>query len=214
MNTPSPERRDGESWGTPNCEQGSIGGVTLRTTRLVLRPIEPNDLSEWLRYCDETDENFRPYFPKPDSLDPLLRFDMAVQRTVLGLQSGSAVRLMAFEVGGGRMVGQVALNMIVRGVMECCMMGWAVHPAWQRRGVGAEMCRAAMGYAFSPSSGGASGLGLHRVGCSIMPRNVASLRLAARLGFRQEGLSRKYLRINSVWEDHVMFSQLAEEFAG
>jgi len=214
VSTPFPERRDAKSPRDADGGQGSIGSVTLRTARLLLRPIEPNDLGEWLRYCDETDENFRPYFPTPDSLDPLLRFDLAVQKTVIGLQSGGAVRFMAFDAVDGRMAGQVALNMIVRGVMECCMMGWAVHPAWQRRGIGAEICLAAMRYAFSPSGGGGSGLGLHRVGCSIMPRNVASLRLAARLGFRQEGFSRKYLRINGVWEDHVMFSYLAEEFAG
>ena len=195
--------------------QPGIGTVMLRTMRLVLRPIEPNDLGQWLQYCDESDGSFRPYFPTPDSLDPLLRFDLAVQKTLVGFQSGTAARFMAFDVGDGRIVGQVALNMIVRGVMESCVMGWAVHPAWQRRGFGAEMCRSTLGLAFAPAlaaQGKRSGLGLHRVGCSIMPRNVASLRLAARLGFRQEGLSRKYLRINGMWEDHVMFSQLAEEF--
>lgn len=221
MTTP-PQRWDAEpqSSGAGACGSGAGGGqpsistATLRTARLVLRPIEPNDLGQWLRYCDESEESFRPYFPTPDSLDPLLRFDLAVQKTLVGLQTGSAARFLAFDAGDGRIVGQVALNMIVRGVMESCMMGWAVHPAWQRRGIGVEMCRRAIAFAFAPSGGQGPGLGLHRVGCSIMPRNVASLRLAARLGFRQEGLSRKYLRINGAWEDHVMFSQLAEEFAG
>lgn len=207
-----------EAWCAAGGGQANIGAATLRTSRLVLRPLEPNDLKQWLRYCEETDASFQPFFPTSDSLDPLLRFDLAVQKTLVGLQTGSAARFMAFNAGDGQIVGHVALNMIVRGVMECCMIGWAVHPVWQRRGIGAEMCRRASAFAFAPSSGAQGeghdpGLGLHRVSCSIMPRNVASLRLAARLGFRQEGLSRKYLRVNGVWEDHVIFSQLAEEFA-
>ena len=194
---------------------GAIGQVALTTRRLLLRPLEGNDLGRWLAYTDETDELYRPFFPVPETLDPMLRFELALQKTLRGLEQGTAVRLMAFDASG-EIVGQVNSNNIVRGVLQGCDMGWAVRPRSQRRGVAAEMCRAAMDLCFFPAGGGGpvAGLGLHRVACAIMPRNVASLGLAAKLGFRQEGFARKMLQINGVWEDHVQFAKLAEEHHG
>ncbi|MFR2405064.1 MAG: GNAT family N-acetyltransferase, partial [Eubacterium callanderi] len=54
-------------------------------------------------------------------------------------------------------------------------------------------------------------LGLHRIEANIIPRNRASLRVAEKLHFRNEGLSSKYLKINGVWEDHIHMVLLNEE---
>ena len=45
--------------------------------------------------------------------------------------------------------------------------------------------------------------GLHRVEANVMPRNRPSLRVLEKNGFINEGLSRCYLNINGVWEDHI-----------
>ena len=44
-----------------------------------------------------------------------------------------------------------------------------------------------------------------------MPRNTASRRAATKAGFVEEGLSRKYLKINGVWEDHIHMVRLNGE---
>lgn len=36
-----------------------------------------------------------------------------------------------------------------------------------------------------------------------MPKNKMSLRVVEKLGFYNEGLSYKYLKINGNWEDHI-----------
>ena len=46
-------------------------------------------------------------------------------------------------------------------------------------------------------------LDLHRIEANIMPRNRASLGVARKAGFYEEGLALKYLQINGVWEDHI-----------
>ncbi|EHL04332.1 hypothetical protein HMPREF0322_05026 [Desulfitobacterium hafniense DP7] len=48
-----------------------------------------------------------------------------------------------------------------------------------------------------------SDLHLHRIEGNIMPRNQASLRVLEKCGFVNEGMSKKYLKINDIWEDHV-----------
>ena len=53
-------------------------------------------------------------------------------------------------------------------------------------------------------------LGLHRIEANIMPRNKASLRVVEKLGFYNEGLAYKYLKINGKWEDHIHMVLLNE----
>jgi len=44
---------------------------------------------------------------------------------------------------------------------------------------------------------------LHRIEANINPDNQASLRVVEKLGFYNEGLAKKYLKINGKWEDHI-----------
>ena len=53
-------------------------------------------------------------------------------------------------------------------------------------------------------------LGLHRLEANVMPRNKASLRVLEKNGFLNEGLSKYYLNINEVWEDHIHMVKLNE----
>jgi len=37
------------------------------------------------------------------------------------------------------------------------------------------------------------------------------MKLVRRLGFRKEGVARRYLKINGAWEDHVHMTLLSEQ---
>lgn len=49
-------------------------------------------------------------------------------------------------------------------------------------------------------------LGLHRIQAAYLPHNERSGALLDRLGFEKEGFARRYLKINGVWEDHILTS--------
>ena len=53
--------------------------------------------------------------------------------------------------------------------------------------------------------------GLHRVEICIRPENTASLRVVEKLGFRYEGLRRRFIHIDGKWADHFCFALVIEE---
>ena len=55
-----------------------------------------------------------------------------------------------------------------------------------------------------------SELGLHRLEANIQPENLASIALAQSTGFRYEGFSPRYLKINGEWCDHERWAVLAD----
>ena len=54
-------------------------------------------------------------------------------------------------------------------------------------------------------------VGLHRLEATVRPENAASLRVLAKLGFREEGLFRRYLDVDGGWRDHFCFALTVEE---
>ncbi|WP_341939118.1 GNAT family N-acetyltransferase [Marinimicrobium sp. C2-29] len=103
-----------------------------------------------------------------------------------------------------KVVAHCSLTNIVYGPLQGCFMGYGVSKDHEGYGMMKRVCAAANSHAFQE-------LGLNRVMANYMPRNTRSANLLRRMGFFEEGLARKYLKINGVWEDHVLTSKLNPE---
>jgi ribosomal-protein-alanine N-acetyltransferase len=108
-------------------------------------------------------------------------------------------------VHGGAVVGSVNLSAIVRGVFQNAYHGYWISPDVGGRGFTTEAVRQAVDTGFRT-------LALHRVQAAVIPRNAASIRVLEKVGFREEGLALRYLRIAGAWEDHRLFAVTAEEW--
>lgn len=97
---------------------------------------------------------------------------------------------------GDLLIGSVALNNVVWGAFCSCFAGIRLDAAYVNRGYATMAMGLLVPFAFET-------LGLHRIEANVMPRNLRSLRVLEKCGFSCEGLSRRYLKINGVWEDHV-----------
>ncbi len=64
-----------------------------------------------------------------------------------------------------------------------------------------ETVRLVVDYAFHE-------LKLHRIEAGVMPRNLGSMRVLEKAGFHKEGIARKNVKINGVWEDHQVLAIL------
>lgn len=100
-------------------------------------------------------------------------------------------------------IGFIALNGIVMGAFCSCYLGYQLDLEHRNRGYMTEATDRIVEYAFHE-------LGLHRIEGNVMPRNRASIAVALKCGFEYEGVSRKYMKINGVWEDHAHYVKLNE----
>ncbi|HMD46071.1 MAG TPA: GNAT family protein [Acidimicrobiales bacterium] len=106
----------------------------------------------------------------------------------------------------GTLAGVVNLNNIVYGSLRSAYLGYYAFAGGEGRGLLTEGVGLVVSHAFGR-------LGLHRVEADIQPGNERSRRLAARLGFRNEGVARRLLYIGGDWRDHERWAVLREDWA-
>ncbi len=141
---------------------------------------------------------------------PAMRYTLDEQTAQLAFALESAASDRAYHFGiftpGAELVGTITLANVARGAWQNATMGYFVDEEHNGRGYVTEAIRLVTGLAFAD-------LGLHRVQAGVIPRNPASMRALEKAGYRREGLSLRYLYINDVWEDHVMFAITQEDIS-
>lgn len=114
--------------------------------------------------------------------------------------------LLAEHLGQQELIGVFNLSQIVLGAFCSANLGYYAFAGQAGKGRMSEALSLVLKHAFGP-------LGLHRVEANIQPDNHGSIALVQRAGFRREGYSPRYLKINGRWRDHERWALLAEEFS-
>ena len=104
----------------------------------------------------------------------------------------------------GEFAGQLNVSQISFGSLSTCSIGYWVAERFAGRGVTPTAVALVADHCFTE-------LGLHRVEICIRPENAASLRVVEKLGFRYEGLRRRYIHIDGGWRDHFAFALTVED---
>jgi ribosomal-protein-alanine N-acetyltransferase len=118
-----------------------------------------------------------------------------------------SIGFIARERASNRIVGVINLSEIVRGFFQSAYMGYYAVAGMSGRGLMSEAVGLVVTYAFTE-------LKLHRIEANIQPGNEPSRALVKRLGFRQEGYSPRYLKIDGEWRDHERWAILSEDWRG
>lgn len=103
----------------------------------------------------------------------------------------------------GRVIGAGELTTIDR-INQSGEIGYILHPGYWKRGIGSEMARLLLKFAFEEN-------GLHRIWASCNPKNIGSQKVLERVGMTKEGLLRQNLRMNDGWRDSLVYSVLKKE---
>lgn len=104
----------------------------------------------------------------------------------------------------GEVAGQLNIWGVARGSLASATIGYWVSERFAGKGVTPTAVAMATDAAFDQ-------FGLHRIEICIRPENRASLRVVQKLGFRYEGLRRRYIHIDGDWRDHYAFALTQEE---
>lgn len=176
----------------PTLTEGPIG---LRPIRLRdARPLERELLSNrsWLRQWEATN----PHGPMNFDTRASIRSLLANARGGHGLPF-----IMEYD---GQLAGQLNVSSISYGSLASATIGYWVAERFAGRSLTPASVALATDYCFFQ-------LGLHRMEICIRPENAPSLRVVEKLGFRYEGLRRRYIHINGDWRDHYCFALVVEE---
>jgi [ribosomal protein S5]-alanine N-acetyltransferase len=123
---------------------------------------------------------------------------------LVSMENGNSLRLWIFKKeDDSKTVGSIGFSNIVYGPFLSCFLGYKLDKDEINKGYTTEALQKGIGIMFDE-------YGLHRIEANIMPKNKRSMRVMEKLGFQNEGMSIKYLKINGQWEDHVHMVLLNE----
>jgi [ribosomal protein S5]-alanine N-acetyltransferase len=183
-------------------------GPRLETARLYLRRPRLMDWRVWAAVRGASREFLMPWEPSwPDDALTMAAYRRRLRQMAAEWRSDAGYGLFLFSNASDSLVGGVNLSNVRRGVAQTASLGYWMGSAYANQGMMAEALGALLPYAFER-------LGLHRIEAACLPHNKASRALLAKLGFREEGYAVKYLKINNIWQDHVLHAILAEEYHG
>jgi ribosomal-protein-alanine N-acetyltransferase len=176
----------------PTLTEGdiTIRAIRLRDARVLERELALN--RSWLRQWEATS----PHAP--------MSFD--VRASIRNLQQNARAGLglpFVIEVDG-QLAGQLNVSSVSYGSLSSATIGYWVAERFAGRGATPTAVALATDHCFF-------GIGLHRMEICIRPENEPSLRVVEKLGFRYEGLRRRYIHINGDWRDHFCFALTVEE---
>lgn len=175
------------------------GDIALRPIRLKdARALERElaDNRQWLQQWEAHLPGSRP----PGAVDG--------RATIKGLLEGARAGAglpFVIEVDG-EFAGQLNVSSITWGALQSATLGYWIAERFAGRGATPTATALATDYCLFD-------MGLHRVEVCIRPENAPSLRVVEKLGFRFEGIRRRYIYIDSDWRDHLCFAVVREELA-
>jgi ribosomal-protein-alanine N-acetyltransferase len=168
-----------------------VRGVRMRDAKALEQALAHN--RAWLEPWEATSPIFQGQ-----------RFD--AKASIRGLldaaKAGTALPLVLETEG--ELVGQLNVSQITYGSLSSATLGYWVIERVAGQGITPVAVGLATDYLFFEK-------GLHRMEVCIRPENMSSLRVMEKLGFRYEGLRRRYIHINGLWTDHFCFALVVEE---
>ncbi|MGZ0039472.1 GNAT family N-acetyltransferase [Paenibacillus ottowii] len=183
------------------------GVISMRSTHpgLQIRLLQVSDAERLLEIRRENFDFFKPYEPeRPEIYFTLEEQARLISNGLEAAQAGQGYMFGLFLTENNKLIGRMELSGVARGPFQNANLGYLVDPAYHGQGYATSAVKDIVHYVLNE-------LELHRIQAGVMPRNKPSHRVMVKAGFRREGLALNYLKINGVWEDHVLYAMTAED---
>ncbi len=171
----------------------------VRGEGVFLRPAEPRDFEEWSQLRERSRaflSAWEPIWPADDLTRAAFR--RRLRANAEEMEGDEAYPFLIFR-DDETLVGGLTVGQVRRGVSQTATLGYWMGEPFAGRGYMSRAVRAAARFSFGS-------LRLHRLEAACLQHNEASIRVLVSTGFKREGFARSYLRINGMWQDHILFA--------
>lgn len=184
----------------------TLGPLGTAAGVVTVRPIRARDAKVWSELRIRNQNQLLPWEPtvagswewrhRPSSWAPL--------NSVLKAEAKRGNVLPFVIEVDGRYAGQLTIGNVQRGAVRGAWIGYWVDVAFSGHGVATAAVALGVDHCFGP-------VGLHRLEATVQPANGASQAVLAKVGFREEGLLRRYMDVNGRFRDHLLLGLTVEE---
>ena len=178
----------------------------LSGKRVFLRPAKRRDAIKWQKLRLSSKKFLSPWEPSWDASSCSRRSFMRYLKNSSYLANiDRSYSFLIFKEKDKDLIGGVNVFNVRRGVSQSSSIGYWIGKRYSRKGYMFEALSILLPSLFVD-------LRLHRIEAAVLTHNKPSRNLLEKIGFKQEGICRSYLKIDGKWQDHIMYSLLKRDY--
>jgi ribosomal-protein-serine acetyltransferase len=178
--------------------------MLLKSRRIYLRPLRGSDAAAVFAAVQSSRselDRFMEWSPHTTRVKDTADF---IRRSISGRRQGTVYSFGVFDAADSTYIGNCGLHDIRRRI-NSVEIGYWIRSERHAQGFATETAALVVRFAFSEMRS-------HRMVLRAATDNVASIRVAEKLGFTYAGLQRHELRLSRGWIDYKIFSMLESEY--
>lgn len=165
--------------------------------KITIREPNLNDSIQFIDIMRRSESLHSPWTTAPRTLN---EFEKYIERIQEPNQKGLLV-----EINEKNIAGVFNINEIVFGCFQSAYLGFYATIDFAGQGIMSAALKLVLQHIFQE-------LNLHRIEANIQPGNKKSIQLVQSNGFKKEGFSPKYLKIDDEWRDHERWAITYEDW--
>ena len=186
--------------------QSLLSKKKLTGERVFLRPPKRRDALKWQKLRMSSKSFLVPWEPSWDASSCTRRAYLRYFKNSNYLANmDRAYSFLIFKTDDKTLLGGINIGNVRRGVSQSASLGYWIGEKHSRNGYMKEALKLLIPSLFVD-------LRLNRIEAVTLEENIASKNLLKKIGFKKEGVLRKYLKINGTWRDHILYGLLENDF--
>ena len=186
--------------------QSLLSKKKLTGERVFLRPPKRRDALKWQKLRMSSKSFLVPWEPSWNASSCTRRAYLRYFKNSNYLANmDRAYSFLIFKIDDKKLLGGINISNVRRGVSQSASLGYWIGEKHSRNGYMKEALKVLIPSLFVD-------LRLNRIEAATLPENIASKNLLKKIGFKKEGVLRKYLKINGTWRDHILYGLLENDF--
>jgi len=167
-----------------------------------MRPIQMEDADSIFEYRSDGGVNqYQGWIPKSiHEVHDFITNNVSHEMNRLG----TWVQFVVIQKDSNKLIGDIGVHFLTSDSFQV-EIGCTINKDFHNKGYATEALKGTISYVFDH-------LGKRRVIASIDPRNLPSIKLFERLGFRKEAYFRESILINGEWVDDLVYAILKDEW--